>query len=284
MVLLEGDQALDMTEQPSDYIEANRAVWEGWTERGFTPGFHKIQPFKSGEEILQPFEIEELGDVTGKSLLHLQCHFGLDTLAWARHGAVVTGMDFSERSIGLARELAQDLGFPDATFVRSDVYLLEKLLEDRFDIVYTSFGVLAWLPDLASWAQVIAHFLKPGGTFYIAEYHPFPLVFDDEGDIRSPQIKNRYFPDKGPTAYPGDDAGGQFTVFGWPYTLGGVVTALATAGLRLEFLHEFPFSESPHVNYLVPTDDGTWSLPAEIEGDLPLLFSIKATKPDGSRP
>ena len=258
------------------FIESNKTVWDQWSDKGFTPAFDKIERFRAGEEILQLFELEEIGDVTGKSLLHLQCHFGLDTLAWARRGATVTGVDFSDTSIELATKLASDLGLPDARFVRSDVFGLPDVLDEKFDIVYTSFGVLAWLPDLDRWAQVIAHFLKPGGFFYVAEYHPFPLVFDDSSRTLDPVLRHPDFRTPEPISYPGG-VDGEFTVYGWPYTLGEVVSSLATAGLSIEFLHEFPFSESPHVSYLVPAEDGTWRLPPE-SGDLPLVFSVKATK------
>ncbi|MGH2753467.1 MAG: class I SAM-dependent methyltransferase [Actinomycetota bacterium] len=268
-----------MSPAAGDFIDKNRGVWDEWTERRFTPGFQKIESFDAGEEILQPFEIDELGPVEGKSLLHLQCHFGLDTLAWARRGARVTGVDFSDRSIELASKLAADLGYPEARFVASDVLRLPEVLDGRFDIVYTSFGVLAWLPDLNKWAEVIDHFLAPGGTFYIAEYHPFPLVFDESGPAFDPTLRNPYFRPSDPIAYSGDE-GGDFTVYGWPYTLGEVVTSLASVGLRIEFLHELPFSESPHVGYLVPHEDGSWRLPSEVDGELPLVFSLRAAKPE----
>ena len=258
------------------FIERNKSVWDEWSQKGFTPAFDKIEQFRAGEEILQPFELEEIGDVAGKRLLHLQCHFGLDTLAWARRGAEVTGVDFSDSSIELAQKLASELDIA-ARFVRSDVFGLPDVLDDTFDIVYTSFGVLAWLPDLTKWAAVIQQFLKPGGFFYVAEYHPFPLVFDDSSRTLDPVLRHPYFKTAEPIEYPGGEAG-EFTVYGWPYTLGEIVSSLAGAGLRIDFLHEFPFSESPHVSYLVPAEDGTWRLPPDA-GDLPLVFSLKATKP-----
>lgn len=262
----------------ASFIERNKSVWDQWSDKKFTPAFDKIERFRAGEEILQAFEIEEVSDVSGKKLLHLQCHFGLDTLAWARRGAEVTGVDFSDTSIELAQALASDLGFSNARFVRSDVFGLPDVLDDVFDIVYTSFGVLAWLPDLDKWAAVIERFLKPGGFFYVAEYHPFPLVFDDSSRTLDLELRHPYFRTAEPIEYPGGEDG-EFTVYGWPYSLGEIVSSLATVGLRIDFLHEFPFSESPHVSYLVPAADGTWRLPPDA-GELPLVFSLKATKPE----
>ncbi|MFN2595179.1 MAG: class I SAM-dependent methyltransferase [Actinomycetota bacterium] len=269
-----------MSKDPGRLIETNRAVWDAWTKRGATPGFQKIERFAAGEEILQAFELEELGDVKGKSLLHLQCHFGLDTLAWARHGAMVTGVDFSAQAIELASKLAADFGLSDARFVASDVLQLDDALNDKFDIVYTSFGVLAWLSDLQRWGRIIADSLVDGGTFYIAEYHPFALVFDEGTPRFDATLRNPYFRPADAIAYKGQDESGRFTVYGWPYTLGEVVSAVANAGLRVEFLHEFPFSESPHVAYLVEGPDGLWRMPDDA-GELPLVFSLRATK-DGA--
>ena len=141
--------------------------------------FYDVEAFKAGQSRLLSIEREEVGDVRGKSLLHLQCHFGLDTLSWARLGAQATGVDFSAPAIRLARALNDELGL-GATFVHSNVYDLPDALTGQFDIVYTSYGVLVWLPDLIRWAAVVAHFLEPGGTFYIVEGHPFMYVFDME--------------------------------------------------------------------------------------------------------
>ena len=267
-----------MSEDPSRFIDANRSVWDDWTQKGDSPAFYKLERFRAGAEVLQPFELEEIGPVDGKSLLHLQCHFGMDTMAWARRGATATGVDFSEKSIEMGRALAADLGI-DVRLVCSDVYGLPDALDGVFDIVYTSFGVLAWMPDLPRWAAVIDRFLKPGGMFYVAEYHPFPLVFEESTSIHHPTIKHRYFPTPAPQVWSGEEVNEDFVVYGWPYTLGDVVTALAGVGLRIDFLHEFPFSESPHVEFLVPAEDGTWRLPPDFDGHLPLVFSLKATKP-----
>jgi SAM-dependent methyltransferase len=166
-----------------DYLAANRALWDEWTAIHEASSFYDLEGFKagrsggsggSGGSRLRPYEVAEVGEVGGKSLLHLQCHFGIDTLSWARLGARVTGADFSHRAIELARSIAAELDL-DATFVRSDLYDLPSVLDGQFDVVYTSRGVLGWLPDLERWAAVVAHFLRPGGVFYITEIHPVAL-------------------------------------------------------------------------------------------------------------
>src|SRR3954471_2686138 len=162
--------------------ETNRAHWDQATEIHARANDYGIEDFRAGACRLHRVEVEELGDVRGKSLLHLQCHFGLDTLSWARRGADVTGVDFSPRGIALARELAQECSI-DARFVESDLYALPEKLSGQFDIVYTSYGVLCWLPEPTRWGQIIARFLKPGGTFYIVEAHPVARIFPMDADI-----------------------------------------------------------------------------------------------------
>jgi len=227
-----------------------------------------------------------VGDVAGRSLLHLQCHFGIDTLSWARLGARVTGADFSPAAIDLARSLAVELGFADARFVESNLYDLPDALEGPFDVVYTSRGVLGWLPDIRAWARVVAHFLAPGGTFFISEIHPVAQVFENEG-VTPGELRLTYpywehsrpltFEVKGSYADPTADVGVQVE-HGWDHGLGEIVTALIDAGLRIESLVEHPFLEWK-ADFLVENADGTWRLPVGTPGELPLMFSLRATRP-----
>jgi SAM-dependent methyltransferase len=235
---------------------------------------------------VRPYEIELIGDVTGKTLLHLQCHFGIDTLSWARLGAKVTGADFSPAAIELARSLADELGFPEARFVRSNLYDLPNALDGEFEVVYTSRGVLGWLPDIRGWARVVAHFLAPGGTFFISEAHPVLQAFESEG-VAPGELRLAYpywehaepltFEVKGSYADP-DAVVGEHTEHGWDHGLGEIVTALIDARLRIETLVEHPFVEWK-IDFLVEDDEGRWRLPVDAGGELPLMFSLRATKP-----
>jgi SAM-dependent methyltransferase len=172
------------------YREANRALWNTWAPLNFASKFYDVEAFAAGRgHDLDPIARAGPGDVRGKSLLHLQCHFGMDTIRWAKHGATVTGVDFSEEAIAAARALAARMGVP-ATFVHSDVYELPAKLEGRFDVVFTSHGVLNWLPDLERWAQVVARFLAPGGIFYIVEAHPMMNLFNDR--LTEPNLQLLY--------------------------------------------------------------------------------------------
>ena len=266
------------------YMEANRRSWDARTPTHFGSRFYDVDGFRAGASSLQSIEIEEVGDVDGKSLLHLQCHFGLDTMSWARLGARATGADFSEEAVSLARSLSEELGI-DAKFVTSNVYDLPDVLDQRFDVVFTSYGALTWLPDLERWAAVIAHFLEPGGFLYIVDGHPFGSVFYDEEDAVDLRPFYPYSTrGAGPIAF---EPGTTYTdgpdeeygpTFEWGHSVGNILNALISAGLTVEFFHEFHFSAYQALPMMERGDDGWWRLPKG--GELvPFLFSLKATKP-----
>lgn len=272
-----------------DALRKNRELWDAWTKIHVGSAFYDVPSFRSGDRPIRlaDYEREEVGRVEGRTLLHLQCHFGLDTLSWARLGATVTGADFSEEAISAARALAAELGIV-ATFVTSDLYRLPEVLNEQFDVVYTSRGVLGWLPDIAGWGRVAAQFVRPGGFLYVTEIHPVAQVFESEG-VAPGELRLAYpywshpeplrFDVKGSYADPDAPTEG-LVEYGWNHSLGEIVTALVDAGLRLEFLHEFDFVSWP-VDFLVEGDDGRWRLAAGSKGSLPLFFSLKATKPVG---
>jgi len=266
-----------------EYLQANQTLWNAWTEDHERSSFYDVEGFKAGKERLKSIELEEVGNVRGKTLLHLQCHFGLDTLAWARHSAVVTGVDLSDRSIALAGSLSRELNLP-ARFICSDILALPEVLEDRFDIVFTSYGILHWLRDLTRWAQTIAHFLEPGGFFYIVEDHPFMRVFSSDPELGI-KVANPYFFSEEPYqaktegSYATDFKGEKRTYYMWDHSLGEVINSLIQAGLRIEFLHEFPFALRAKFPTMVKGVDGYWRFGRE-HNMIPLLFSLKATKPD----
>ncbi|MGE5463951.1 MAG: class I SAM-dependent methyltransferase, partial [Syntrophothermus sp.] len=219
-----------------EYLQANQKLWNEWTEEHEKSPFYDVEGFKAGKERLKSIELEEVGDVRGRTMLHLQCHFGLDTLAWARHGATVTGVDLSNESIALAQSLSRELKIP-ATFICSDILTLPENLQGQFDIVFTSYGILHWLRDLNRWAQVIEHFLKPGGFFYIVEDHPFMRVFSSDPDLGI-KVDNPYFfaeePYKAETAgsYANDFQGRVRNYYMWDHSLGEVINSIIGAGLH----------------------------------------------------
>ncbi len=265
------------------YFQANQKLWDAWTGEHEKSPFYDLDGFKSGRESLHSIEIEELGDVQDKTLLHLQCHFGMDTLSWARRGARVTGVDLSPASVNLARSLSLDLNLP-SHFVCSDIDMLPGKLNGQFDIVFTSYGVLHWLKDLHRWGQVIAHFLKPGGIFYIVEDHPFMRVFDSDSE-KDLKVSNYYFFVEEPVkvelegSYANDFKGEKHTFYMWDHSLGDVLNSLIEAGLRIEFLHEFPLANRAKFPYMAKGEDGWWRLTHE-HNMVPLLFSLQARKPE----
>lgn len=271
-----------------DRMRVNRKRWDEVVDLHAKSSFYALRAVREGGLALHTIEREELGPVRGKSLLHLQCHFGLDTLSWVRLGARATGVDYSAQGIALARRLSRELKVP-ARFIRSDVYALPGRLKGRFDIVFTSYGVLPWLPDLSRWAAVVSHFLKPGGAFYMVEGHPAADLYDNEPGVRGLKIVHPYFPEGKPMRFetPGDyadfDAKVQNLVtYEWGHPLGEILTALADAGLRIEFVHEFPYCAWRMFPFMKRGKDGWWRLPKRMPA-MPLMFSVRASAPGRSR-
>ncbi|MFF3173849.1 class I SAM-dependent methyltransferase [Streptomyces sp. NPDC057900] len=271
---------------PADWREANRALWDERVPIHYGSDFYDLDSFRAGKDALRAFELAEVGDVTGRSLLHLQCHIGLDTLSWARHGAAqVVGLDFSEPAVETARSLAQEIGLPPdrAAFVAADVYdAAEAVPDSSYDIVYTGIGALNWLPDIDRWADTAASLVAPGGFLYLAEFHPLTDCLDDATGER---IVHDYFSreawvDETPGTYADFDAP---TVHNrsveWQHPLGSVVSALAAAGLRIEFLHEHDTSLFARFPVLERQPDGGFRFPTE-RPRIPLMYSIKATRPE----
>jgi 2-polyprenyl-3-methyl-5-hydroxy-6-metoxy-1,4-benzoquinol methylase len=268
-----------------DLTRANLALWNELTEVHRKSAYYDLEGFKVGRQSLGPIELAEIGpDVAGKTLLHLQCHFGMDTLSLARLDARVTGVDFSDKAIALARSLSDELSIP-ARFIESSVYDLPAALDEQFDIVFTSWGVVIWLPDLRRWGEIVAHYLKPGGTFYIAEIHPFLFAMDDDESVRDAHFRYRYFEGAEPMAFESDGSYAdrsahieQSVSYEWRHSLSEIVSCLAAAGLRIEYLHEFPYTVPGLAwGFLEEGDDG-WARVRGHHDDFPLSFSLKAVK------
>jgi SAM-dependent methyltransferase len=276
------DGKSSLSDQQRRAMDANRRLWDELTAIHARSAFYDVEAFLRGERPLAPLERREVGDVAGKSLLHLQCHFGLDTLSWARLGATATGVDFSPKAIALARALSRQTGVK-ARFIRANVYDLPRVLDGSFDIVFTSYGVLCWLPDLKPWAQVVSHFLKPGGTFYIVDFHPITNLFSNDDGERELRLTRWYFHRTDPEvdqmagSYADKSARVASPTHEWTHTLGDVVSAVSSAGLRIQFLHEFPYCAYQHFPFLRRGADGWWRLPGR-KASIPLMFSIRATK------
>jgi ubiquinone/menaquinone biosynthesis C-methylase UbiE len=261
------------------YYEVNKARWNELVNIHAKSQEYDLKAFIAGKNSLHQPELDLLGDVRDKSLLHLQCHFGLDTISWARIGAKATGVDFSDTAIELAREIARKTGV-DAEFIYSNIYDLPKILDKQYDIVFTSIGVLCWLQDINKWGRIVARYLKPQGTFLLVESHPIMGIFDDESsELR---IKYSYWHSDEPMSWETDGTYADESVeiknrrsYEWQHTISDVLNGLIRVGLRIEEVREYPYLPWRYVKRAVKGRDG-WSIPAD---PLPQMWSVKATKP-----
>jgi SAM-dependent methyltransferase len=269
----------------SSFIDVNRASWNESADIHVEDqtGFYGIDRFLAGEDVLGPIEAAEIGDVAGLDLLHLQCHIGTDTLSLARRGARVTGLDFSANALGHARSLAARAGI-EARFIEGDVYDAPRLVDQAFDMVYTTWGTITWLPDVNRWGAAIAAVLKPRGRFYFADSHPSMTVLD-EIDGKLVATLNWRTPSSIPLEFQKTQtySGDRRTLvnslnFEWNHPVSDVLMALVRHGLTIEHVAEheaLPWAMFP---MMVRGDDRLYRLPAGVPR-IPLSWSIKARKP-----
>ncbi len=263
------------------YFETNLKRWNELVDINVKSKMYDLDSFISGKTSLSPIELEEIGNVKGKSLLHLQCHFGMDTLSWARLDAKVTGVDFSDKAISFARDLSNKLKIP-ARFIQSNVYDIPKILNEEFDIVFTSYGTICWLPDLVEWAQIINKYLKSGGLFYIIDGHPFGFIIDEKH--KPFKVGFNYFSEGRPVFF---NEGGAYAdlsadlknqaSYQWDHPISEIINALINTNLELEFLHEFPYTFFNIHPDMREREDGYWEF-TNYEYTVPMMFSIKAHK------
>jgi SAM-dependent methyltransferase len=270
----------------TNWREANRANWDERVEVHLKA--YDLRLLRAGRGALNAVEESELGSVAGLRVLHLQCHFGKDTLALAQRGAEVVGLDFSSAAIAAAQKLTEELGLASsARFVHADLYDAPQAINEpgAFDIVYITWGTICWLPDITRWAEIVMHFLRPGGALYFAEGHPAALVLDDETPCTDgrPGFFVPYFQSEAlilddhhdyanPNARLRNTRTHQFM-----HPLGQVVTALLSAGLTLEFLHEH--AAVPWRMFSCLVDDGTGEYRWPDKPWLPLSYSLRARRP-----
>jgi SAM-dependent methyltransferase len=255
------------------HFETNKASWNQRVETHFTSKFYDVPGFLAGQSSLNDIELQGLGDVNGQSLLHLQCHFGLDTLSWARLGATATGVDISDAAIDKARQLQAQTRL-DADFICADVYAFGKQNKQLFDVVYTSYGAICWLPDIDHWARVVADSVKPGGRFFLAEFHPLVdlLAGYDYFHKAEPDVSVE-------DTYTENCDGSEYEFAVWAHPMGSVITALVKAGLNIRQVAEFDYSPYNCFDGMQPGDNGRYHL-LHNNHRAPLVYSILATKPE----
>ena len=272
------------------FFEANKNLWNKRTVIHKDSSFYDVDGFKAGKNVLTAIELKEIGDVQGKKMLHLQCHFGLDSLNWARLGADVTGIDLSDEAIEVARNLNDELGM-NAKFICCNVYDLHPQniesakvspfggdLEGAFDIVFTSYGVIGWLPDLDQWAKIISYYLKPGGTFYMAEFHPVIWMFDDDfKEIKYCYENREVIETESQGTYTDRHADIKVKEYGWNHSISEVLNALINHGMKIDSFNEYMYSPYPCFNQVVSDNQGGWWIKG-MEDKIPLVYSVKAIR------
>lgn len=267
----------NLMEKEANYIAINKKAWDNKTLVHAESDFYNLPGFLKGKSSLNSIELDILGNIAGKKVLHLQCHFGLDTLSMARLGANVTGVDFSVKAIEKATEIAKAIN-ANARFICCDVYDLHNHLNEQFDIVFTSYGTIGWLPDLDKWAGVISHFLKPGGNFVFAEFHPVVWMFDNDFE----KIGYNYFKDAAiieteTGTYADTAAPLENEMITWNHSLGEVMGSLLNYNLVIKQFNEYNYSPYNCFRSAEEYEPGRYRI-AHLGNKIPMLYSILAQK------
>jgi len=258
-----------------DYKSINKESWNRRTESHYDSEFYDNKNFIIGKNSLNDIELEILGDVSGKSILHLQCHFGQDTISFTRLGAKAVGVDLSDRAIEKAKGLAE-ITESSAEFICSDIYDLPNVLDGKFDIVFTSYGTIGWLPDLDKWASVIKHFIKQGGQFLIADFHPTLWMFDDDFE----GVKYNYFND-GPIvetetgSYADKEGEWEKEYVGWNHSIAEILTSLMDKGLTIKKMQEFDYSPYDCFSHTEKIGERKFRI-KKFGNKLPMVYAILA--------
>jgi SAM-dependent methyltransferase len=266
------------------YFDANRRAWDERTQIHLrdTTGFYAVEKVLAGEDKLGPIEAAEIGEIEGLRGVHLQCHFGLDTICLSRRGAKMTGLDFSPEAIRTAREMAAKTG-QNVEFVESNVFDARAALKGDFDFAFVTWGALNWLPDVAAWARVVASLLKPGGWLYLLEAHPVTLCLDQIDGKLVPYYPYRSAPDRpvvndNMTTYNGDPTiMKNQRMYEWMHPLSDIQNGLIAAGMRIDWLHEHDNMAWPLFPMMRKSAGGNYRLPPEMP-ELPLADSLRASR------
>ena len=267
-----------MNSQPDkNYKEINRQSWNNRVDTHINSEFYDVSGFLEGRSSLNSIELDLLGDIKGKRILHLQCHFGQDTISLAREGAIATGVDLSDKAIKKAKELASQCDV-NAKFIQSDIYDLPESLDGSFDIVFTSYGTIAWLPDLYKWANIVSRYLKPEGRFVFVEFHPVVWMFDENFE----KISDSYF-NSGPIleteegTYADREAELKDESIVWNHSFSDIVNSLIKNGLRIESLNEYDYSPYDCFKNTIEFEHNKYRI-KHLGNKIPMIFAIHAIK------
>jgi 2-polyprenyl-3-methyl-5-hydroxy-6-metoxy-1,4-benzoquinol methylase len=260
------------------YLEINKECWNKKTDVHLNSSFYDVEGFVKGKSSLNEIELNLLGDIKGKSILHLQCHFGQDSLSLARMGAEVTGVDLSNKAIEAARKLSNNIGV-EAKFIECDVYSLPGHLTDQFDIVFTSYGTIGWLPDMDRWAKVVSSFLMQGGQFVFADFHPVVWMFDDEfKEIAYSYFNRETIIDEVSGSYTDRSAPITTNSVSWNHDISEVLTSLLSEGLILDQFLEFDYSPYNCFNNMEEFETGKYRIKG-LKNRIPMVYALAMRKP-----
>lgn len=265
----------------NNYTEINRQSWNKRTETHLKSEFYDLDNFLKGKSSLNDIELKLLGDIKGKSILHLQCHFGQDTISLGRLGADTTGVDLSDKAIESAKQIAKDTN-SNAEFICCDIYDLPNHLDKKFDVVFTSYGTIGWLPDLDKWAKIVSKFLKPNGQFVFVEFHPVVWMFDDNFE----KIFYRYFNsgvivDTQIGTYADKNADLTLTEMSWNHSISEVLNSLIKNGLEIKLFDEFDYSPYNCFNKTIEFEPRKYRI-EHLDDKIPMVYSLTAIRKNNS--
>lgn len=260
-----------------EYLAVNKKLWDDKTEVHYQSEFYDVNSFVEGRNSLNSIEIELFGNIEGKKILHLQCHFGQDTISLARLGAITTGVDLSGKSIEKANELNKLCG-TNVQFIQSDINSAHKVLDEKFDMVFTSYGTVGWHPDVNIWAQTVERFLKPGGKFIIVDFHPVLWIFDDSFKkiVHNYSDPNPIIEEYSGT-YTNRDANITCKSYCWNHGMASIVDSLIKQGLSVTDFREYFYSPYNCFQNTVEIEEGKFQIEG-LENKIPMLYSVVAEK------
>lgn len=260
-----------------DYIKKNKASWNDKTDHHFKSEFYNVDAFLKGKGSLNDIELELLGDISGKTILHLQCHFGMDSISLGRKGAIVTGVDLSDKAISIATELTKQTNI-HTNFICCNIYDLPKHLDEQFDIVFTSYGTIGWLPDMDKWADIVSKYLKPGGKFVFAEFHPVVWMFDNDFEkIIYRYEKSDPIIEIATGTYADRSAPITTEMISWNHSISEVLNSLIRQGLEIKIFNEYNYSPYNCFNKTEEFEPGKFRI-KHLENNIPMVYAIMATR------
>lgn len=262
----------------NNYIDINKSLWNKRTEIHIKSDFYNLDDFLEKKNSLNPIELDLLGNIQNKSILHLQCHFGQDTISLAQMGAELTGVDFSEKAIEEGKKLAQKTETNNIEFICCNIYDLPKYLNKTFDIIFTSYGTIGWLPDMNKWAEIVSRYLKFGGKLIFVEFHPIVWIFDSKFEkIIYNYSKSDAIIETESGTYADKNANINIQSVTWNHSMSELVNSLIINNIEIKQIKEYDYSPYNCFNNTVKIDERKFMIKG-LEQKIPLVYSVLGVK------